>query len=150
MCAGSSYAILFGDRASSGEQPFFIYGFFTRMSGHRRYDSVIHKIGGRTFVEVRKTHMYEVEHHEMSLVDRHASGAEEWCCPTCGRRFVMTWSPNYQKVVLEPGNEYAEHSGSKGELRLAASQVVETEDRILSDELRAALDELDLDALFED
>ena len=30
-----------------------------------------------------------------------------------------------------------------------AVDVVETEDRILSDELRAALDELDLDSLFD-
>lgn len=94
--------------------------------------------------------MSELEHHEMVLVDTHASGAEEWRCPTCGRRFVLTLWPSYSKVVLEPGNEYAEHTGSKGDLRMAAPHVKETQDRILSDELRAALDELDLDALFGD
>lgn len=49
-------------------------------------------------------------HHEMVLEKTHASGAEEWFCPTCGRRFLMSWSPNYSRVVLEPGDESAVHS----------------------------------------
>lgn len=93
--------------------------------------------------------MSEYERHEMTMIDTHASGAEEWHCAECGHRFVMTWPPNYRKVVLEPGDPHAIHSGGKGGLRVGAADVVETEDRILSDELRAALDELDLDGLFD-
>jgi hypothetical protein len=93
--------------------------------------------------------MFEHERHEMTMVAEHDSGAEEWCCHECGRRFIMTWYPEYRNVVLEPGNEYALHSGSKGGLQIGSTHVIEAEDRILSDELRAALDELDLDALFD-
>lgn len=60
--------------------------------------------------------------HEMTLVSKHASGAEEWHCPTCGRRFLMTWPPPaYKKIVLEAGDEYAQHTGSKGDVRLSTS-----------------------------
>lgn len=93
--------------------------------------------------------MSEYERHEMTMVAAHASGAEEWHCAECGHRFVMTWPPNYRKVVLEQGDPYVLHSGGKGGLRVGAADIVETEDHILSDELRAALDELDLDSLFD-
>jgi len=26
----------------------------------------------------------------------------------------MQWSPDYSQVILQPGNEFANHSGSKG------------------------------------
>ena len=93
--------------------------------------------------------MSEYERQEMILANGHDTGAEEWYCPDCGRRFVMTWPPNYRKVVLEQGDPNAIHSGGKGELQIGSADIVETEDRILSDELRAALDELDLDSLFD-
>ena len=57
------------------------------------------------------------QHHEMILEITHASGAEEWSCPTCGRRMTITWEP-WKKIVLEQGDMYAVHSGGKGGLRL--------------------------------
>jgi hypothetical protein len=60
----------------------------------------------------------------------------------------MTTQPDYHKVVLEPGDEYAIHSGSKGVVQIGSVKAIESVDRILSDELRTALDDLDLDALF--
>ena len=67
------------------------------------------------------------EHHEMVLSVTHPSGAEEWFCPVCGRRFLLKWPPAYQKIVLEPGDEYAAHSGSKGEmLRLGSLELINT------------------------
>lgn len=92
--------------------------------------------------------MIEYEKHEMTMIATHASGVEEWNCPACGRRLVLSWPPNYRKIVLEAGDEYAQHSGAKGGLSFASADVVESEDRILSPELRAALDELDIDGLF--
>jgi hypothetical protein len=62
--------------------------------------------------------MDQQEHHQMTLEATHASGAEEWFCPTCGRRFLMNWPPAYQKIVLDPGDEYAIHSGNKGGLAI--------------------------------
>jgi len=68
--------------------------------------------------------MHEQEYHEMVLSATHPSGAEEWLCPTCGRRFLMRWPPSYQKIVLEAGDEYALHSGSKGDmLRMMAPDI---------------------------
>jgi len=58
--------------------------------------------------------MVEQEYHEMVLDSVHPSGAEEWYCPTCGRRFLMQWPPVYNKVILEAGDETAIHSGGKG------------------------------------
>ena len=60
--------------------------------------------------------MNEPARHEMRLERTLPSGEEEWYCPTCSRRFLMRWFPKYAKVVLEPGDEYALHSGSKGEM----------------------------------
>ncbi|HWQ13538.1 MAG TPA: hypothetical protein VNL77_12095 [Roseiflexaceae bacterium] len=61
--------------------------------------------------------------HEMQLVQTHPSGAEEWYCPTCGRRFLMHWPPSYKKIVLEPGDEYAAHVGGKGGIRMGAPAI---------------------------
>jgi len=60
--------------------------------------------------------MNEPERHEMQLMRTLAGGEEEWFCPTCSRRFLMRWFPKYTKLVLEPGDEHALHSGSKGEM----------------------------------
>jgi hypothetical protein len=62
--------------------------------------------------------MNQQEHHQMTLEATHSSGAEEWYCPTCGRRFLMEWPPAYRKIVLDPGDEYAIHSGNKGGLAI--------------------------------
>ena len=87
--------------------------------------------------------------HQMQLEKTHASGAEEWSCPTCGRRFLMQYPPNYKRIVLEVGDEYAMHSGGKGGLQMGPVNLSQDEDHELSDELRSALNEamsdIDLD-----
>ncbi len=88
------------------------------------------------------------EQHQMELVETYTSGAEEWFCPTCNRRFLMQWSP-YKKIVLETGDEYATHSGGKGGLNLTGANVIENrseseEEKFnFSDDLRNAINELD-------
>jgi hypothetical protein len=63
----------------------------------------------------------------------------------------MQWPPDYRKIILEPGNEYAMHSGGKGGLRVGSPQISEAEDEpVLSDELRAALEEVLDDIDFDD
>jgi hypothetical protein len=52
--------------------------------------------------------------HEMILAGTQESGAEEWLCPNCGRRVLLRWPPNYERRVLEPGDEFATHAGGKG------------------------------------
>jgi hypothetical protein len=46
------------------------------------------------------------------------SGAEEWVCPTCGRRMLLRWPPHYEKLILDHGDEAAIHVGGKGGLRV--------------------------------
>lgn len=59
--------------------------------------------------------------HTMSLICTYESGAEEWHCPECGRRFVMQWPPHYKRIILEAGDEMAMHSASKGGLQMRAT-----------------------------
>lgn len=82
--------------------------------------------------------MTEQTTHTMILRSAHVSGAEEWYCPQCGRRFIMQWPPNYKRVILEAGDEYAYHTASKGGVQMGAPQVVATPEAemptIVSDE----------------
>ena len=66
---------------------------------------------------------FKQEHHRMELVDSHSNGADELYCPTCGRRILIHWPPEYEKTVLEVGDEFATHSGSKGGLEISAPQI---------------------------
>ncbi|WP_354640877.1 hypothetical protein [Kitasatospora camelliae] len=49
--------------------------------------------------------------HEMKLTGRLASGADEWSCPTCGRRIALRRPPEPELTVLDPGDESAVHVG---------------------------------------
>ncbi len=49
--------------------------------------------------------------HEMKLVGRLATGADEWTCPSCGRRVTLRRLPEPELVVLDPGDESAVHVG---------------------------------------
>lgn len=64
------------------------------------------------------------KHHQMMLVHTHPNGADEFYCPTCGRRIIFQWPPNYKKTVLDPGDQYASHSGGKGGLKVEKPQLV--------------------------
>jgi len=91
------------------------------------------------------------QHHEMVLEMTHPSGADEWYCPTCGRRFLMQWPPAYKKIVLEPGDEQVSHSGGKGGLRIGSINVTQAEEDQLSEESlriwKKALEKIDMDDL---
>ena len=79
--------------------------------------------------------MDDLERHEMQLAATYPTGIEEWYCPTCNRRILMQWPPDYKKVVLESGDEYALHSGGKDGLRLGSVQVSNDEETESSEEL---------------
>jgi hypothetical protein len=85
--------------------------------------------------------VYEQEYHEMHLEITYPSGAEEWLCPMCNRRFLMQWPPAYRKIVLEPGDEYAFHSGSKGISQMEQLEGTGFDKTLLTDELRPGVDE---------
>lgn len=65
--------------------------------------------------------MFESEKHVMELERTYPSGAQEWYCPTCGRRCLMQWAPNYKKIVLEPGNEHVSHSGTSSDAEVTSA-----------------------------
>jgi hypothetical protein len=97
--------------------------------------------------------MDSADEHEMELLRTDESGREEWHCPTCGRRFLMSWPPAYTKTVLVPGDVYATHLGGKGGLRMSTPAVTGVDDYIsepesqLDDDLlapwRRAIDQID-------
>ena len=58
--------------------------------------------------------MVDNERHTMVMVNKDGAGAEEWFCPTCGRRFVMHWPPEFKRTILEPGDENVFHVGAVG------------------------------------
>lgn len=55
--------------------------------------------------------------HEMILEETQDSGVEVWSCPECGRRSAVRWLPEYDRVVLEPGDERVVHVGGTGGVR---------------------------------
>jgi hypothetical protein len=57
--------------------------------------------------------MHDLWAHEMQFERFHASGAQEWLCPLCGRRLLMQWPPSFKKQILEPGDTNAFHTGGK-------------------------------------
>jgi hypothetical protein len=67
------------------------------------------------------------EHHQLVLKKTFRSGVEEWYCPTCGRRLLMSWPPVYKKIVLERGDDYAVHTGAKGGLDIGVPETIQEE-----------------------
>jgi hypothetical protein len=59
-------------------------------------------------------------HHEMVHTGTTETGALEWSCTQCSRRLLFRWPPNYEKVVLDRGDESASHAGGMGGLRVTA------------------------------
>lgn len=68
--------------------------------------------------------MKEQQKHEMVLQTTRPTGVEEWNCPTCGRRLLITWEPKFTKTVIEVGDDFSIHSGGKGGLKIGSTQVI--------------------------
>jgi hypothetical protein len=56
----------------------------------------------------------------MTRTRTHEPGLEEWFCAACGRRLLLRRPPQFEKTVLEPGDEWAMHVGSTGGLEAGA------------------------------
>ena len=63
------------------------------------------------------------ETHEMVLNGRAESGTEEWVCPDCGRRVLLRWPPNFERLIVEYGDDGAVHVGAKGGVRMGGVEV---------------------------
>lgn len=54
------------------------------------------------------------EMHELYLSQVYPSGAEEWYCPTCGRRLIVEWREGFEStVIINYGNKDAVHTGTR-------------------------------------
>ncbi len=67
------------------------------------------------------------ERHSMVFEKTHPSGEDEWYCPTCGRRFLLQWPPNFKKTIIDPGDEQVGHSGGRGGLSMDSAQNISSE-----------------------
>lgn len=85
--------------------------------------------------------MDSMRRHTMVLKQTHPSGAEEWVCPTCGRRFMAQWAPTFKRLILEAGDEAAVHTG--GELQIGSQLLPGPEPDAFSTDT-------ELDSLWED
>ena len=61
--------------------------------------------------------------HEMTRTDTPEQGVDVWSCNQCTRRLLIRRPPDFEKIVLERGDESAAHVGSTGGLRLGAMTV---------------------------
>jgi len=86
--------------------------------------------------------MDEQPRHEMQFKTNYSSGVELWHCPTCGRQLLLSYPPQYKKLILEPGDESAIHSGGKGGLTMGPLQVDDTEEPMLPDNIRFSLERI--------
>lgn len=60
--------------------------------------------------------MNEQSKHEMIFAGTLPSGLEEWSCPICGRRTLISWEPVFKRTILEAGDSFAVHTAVKGDL----------------------------------
>ena len=60
--------------------------------------------------------------HEMTRTKTLGDGVDEWSCTGCGRRLLIRRPPEFEKIVLERGDERAAHVASAGGLRVAAME----------------------------
>jgi hypothetical protein len=72
----------------------------------------------------------------MILNGRAESGTEEWVCPDCGRRVLLRWPPEFERLVVEPGDGRAVHIGAKGGVRMTGLDVNPSPSHGLSSEVR--------------
>jgi hypothetical protein len=94
--------------------------------------------------------------HHMNMTQIFSTGAEEWSCPRCGRRFILQIAPAYQKIVLEEGDTSVPHSGAKSGMHMEASEsdrveaetAPENEERL--DAWKQFLKDIDFDSLWEE
>lgn len=69
--------------------------------------------------------------HEMVISEIYPTGAQEWYCPSCGRRYILQWPPAYSKIVLEVGDEMVIHVGGTSGVQMGSIDMrEEQEDRM--------------------
>lgn len=62
--------------------------------------------------------------HEMTRTRTLARGVEEWSCTRCTRRLLFRRPPEFEKIVLERGDEWAAHVGGTGGLHMGTTETL--------------------------
>src|SRR5215470_17924043 len=83
--------------------------------------------------------------HEMVLIRSADSGAEEWSCTRCSRRMLLSWLPEYEKLVLDRGDETVTHVGGKGGVRVGGVEVAPAASTKMKDHERQWLRDIGID-----
>lgn len=103
-----------------------------------------------------------MQHHEMYLVNTHPSGAQEWLCPICYRRFLLQLQPEGSKLktfILEEGDVQISHIGVRDSQQIQVTEIevspvpddeAGNDEPELPDELLKALEEILKDVDFGD
>ena len=101
--------------------------------------------------ELHPTTQPDQDRHELVLVPRDAdqpsnlkAKTDEWYCPTCGRRVIITYPPKYKKIVLVEGDPSVVHSGGKGGVQISSHQISEFDPRL--DVWQHWMDEVDFES----
>ena len=84
------------------------------------------------------------EKHEMVLEKLHLSGAEEWNCPLCGRRMLISWDPKFKRIVLEAGSPDATHSGFRNGLQPEDGSALAANENVLPEQTDTPIDKAKL------
>ncbi len=90
---------------------------------------------------------FQQESHEMVFERVIAHDIDELYCPICGRRIVVQWSPDFKKTVIEPGDENAIHTASKGGQSVEDQEAQHPEELSITDQERLAEWEVLLDEI---
>jgi hypothetical protein len=59
--------------------------------------------------------------HQMKICKVYETGAQEWLCLDCERRILVSWTPAFKRILLDPGDDRAVHTGSFGGIELSGS-----------------------------
>jgi hypothetical protein len=81
----------------------------------------------------------------MTRTGRLEQGLEEWSCTQCSRRLLLRRPPEFEKIVLERGDEGAVHVGGTGGLQPVAMNARPAEPGSLRDQDRTWLSEHGMD-----
>ena len=90
--------------------------------------------------------MNEIQERHNMLLNQINNSQEEWLCPTCGRKLLISWNPTFKKTVLSIGDEYAIHSGGKGGLQMGGIDISFANDAESEKWWEQVLRDIDLDA----
>jgi hypothetical protein len=67
--------------------------------------------------------MLQSETHPMIMVASHPSRLIEWLCPSCGCHVLVSWPPEFHRIILNPGDRSAAHISCKDDRSIDAADL---------------------------